>query len=63
MNPQKALEINSIAVLMRLLRILPLLEEINQYKIIFQAIRVLARPFYSLLLCLYTLNYTFAVVG
>lgn len=49
--------------MLRCFRILIILQEIKQWKIILDTFRALLKPFYTLMMCMFIVYYVFAVLG
>ena len=58
-----AIKLFELVIFIRLLRLLTLLYEIQNFRIIIETIKNLLGPFYSLLLVQFTIFYVFGLVG
>ena len=62
-NQSFALILNTDVILFRVLRLLYLVAELQQFRILFEACKRLATPFVTMLLTLYTVYFIYALIG
>ena len=62
-DPREGSILITLTIILRVVRVMYLLAELKQFKVIFETISRFISPFYILILCLYCVYYLFAMVG